>query len=106
MRFQKGMVKTGGRRRGTLNLATRDIKEFARELLESPEYQESLKKRILKGKTPPVEVLLHYYVYGRPKNELEVNKRSINVIVDRSAGRTEEPVDIPAVALPVNEGES
>ncbi len=106
MPFEKGMAKSGGRKLGVQNRTTMEIKEFACSILEDASYQTKLRQRIIDGDAPQIEQLLYHYGYGRPKTELEVNKRSINVIVDRSAGRTEKPVDIPAVALPDNEGES
>jgi len=106
MPFARGRIKTGGRQVGTPNQATIEIKDFSRSILEDTSYQTKLRQRIIDGDAPQIEQLLYHYGYGRPKTELEVNRRSINVIVDRSAGRTEKPVDIPAVALPDNEGES
>lgn len=100
MAFQKGMTKLGGRKLGVQNQATIEIKDFSRSILEDTSYQTKLRQRIIDGDAPQIEQLLYHYGYGRPKTELEVNRRSINVIVDRSAGRTEKPVDIPAVALP------
>ncbi len=100
MPFAKGRIKTGGRQVGTPNQATIEIKDFSRSILEDTSYQTKLRQRIIDGDAPQIEQLLYHYGYGRPKNELEVNRRSIHVIVDRSGGRTKNSADIPAVALP------
>lgn len=46
--------------------ATIEIRTLARYLLEHPRYQQSLRRRLLAGKAPQVEVLLFHYAYGRP----------------------------------------
>jgi hypothetical protein len=44
--------KTGGRRKGTPNKATREIKAATSAFLSSPAYVASAKQRILKGEAP------------------------------------------------------
>ena len=83
MPFEKGRTKTGGRKAGTSNQGTLEMKEFALGLLEDPNYQEKLRSRILNGEAPHMEVLLHHYTYGKPKTVLDVNDKSITVIVQR-----------------------
>jgi hypothetical protein len=64
-----------GRRKGQLNKATVYIREFCRGIVESPEYQQSLVRRIMDDTLPPaVEVTLLYYAYGRPR-DLEPDTR-------------------------------
>ena len=63
--------KTGGRIAGTPNKVTREIREAAKALLETPAYQASLKKRLVSGKAPHMETLLHYYGYGKPKDTFD-----------------------------------
>ena len=63
--------KTGGRRAGTPNKATREIRDAARRLLEEPAYLRSVRARLLEGKAPQLEVLLHHYAYGKPKDTVE-----------------------------------
>ena len=106
MPFAKGRIKTGGRQVGTPNQATVEIKEFACSILEDASYQTKLRQRIMDGDAPQIEQLLYHYGYGRPKTELEVNRRSIHVIVDRSGGRTENSVDVPARAIAIDVGGS
>lgn len=48
-------------------------------------------------------VLLHYYTYGKPKTELELQKKSLTVIVDRTCGRMENPLNVLVRAIPDDE---
>lgn len=83
MKWEKGRRKTGGRLPGVQNQATRDIKAIAQGLIEDHAYQASLKARLLKGSSPQLEVLLHYYAYGKPKTEISVEDQSVTVIINR-----------------------
>jgi hypothetical protein len=74
MAFAKGKAKTGGRKAGTPNKATAEIKDVARSLLEDPVYQAKLKRRLRDGKAPQIEQLLYHYAYGKPKERFEVSK--------------------------------
>lgn len=44
---------------------------MARELLESPDYLKSRRARIVSGEAGPLEQMLHYYAYGKPKEQTE-----------------------------------
>lgn len=58
-----------GRVRGSLGRLTREAREAALEILESPEYRDSLIERASEGTLPPViEVMLWTYAYGKPKD--------------------------------------
>ena len=83
MRFQKGQPKIGGRQAGSLNKATRDIRAIAQGLIEDPDYQAKLKERLYKGTSPTLEVLLHYYAYGKPKSVVDPNDRRVTIVVNR-----------------------
>ncbi len=49
------------------------IKSFCKDILESPEYRDSIKSRILLGEIPPaVECMWYHYAYGKPADKLEV----------------------------------
>ena len=65
--FEKGDTRAG-RRKGAINKATRDIKEWAQKFLSSPDYVASAERRALAGKAPHLEVLWHHYGYGKPKD--------------------------------------
>ena len=69
MPFKKG---EGGRPRGAINHATREIKDFARNLVESPEYVKSLTRRLIAGRAPHMETLIFHYGYGKPKETVDV----------------------------------
>ena len=62
----------GGRKRGVPNRATQEIKDFARNFLMSEEYRANLKRRILAGEAPHLEVLLHHYAFGKPRTSVEI----------------------------------
>ena len=84
MGFKKGRRKTGGRQLGQPNRVAREIKTHAREVIENPDYQAKLRQRLLDGSAPQLEVLLHYYAYGKPKLEIDMGQR-VTVLVQRSA---------------------
>lgn len=79
MPFKKG---EGGRQKGVLNKATRDIKAFAQDWLTDPAYLESLRIRLLNGEAPHIETLLYHYGYGKPKETLALEGPMRPVIVD------------------------
>lgn len=60
-----------GRPKGVPNKATREIKDAARALVESPTYRTKLKERLEDGKAPHMETLLHHYAYGQPKHVID-----------------------------------
>lgn len=99
MPFEKGRTKTGGRKAGTPNTGTVEMKTFALALLEDPDYQQRLRVRILNGEAPHMEVLLHHYTYGKPKTVLDVNDKQITVIVHREPTQQEPVPAVPAVPL-------
>ena len=67
--------KTGGRRKGTLNKATREIKAAAAAFLSSPAYLASAEERILKGDAPHLETLWHHYAFGKPKETVAIESQ-------------------------------
>ena len=73
MPFQKGKQKTGGRKAGTPNKATVEIRELARSLLEDPAYQEKLKRRLRSGRAQQIEGLLYHYAYGKPVQKVALS---------------------------------
>jgi hypothetical protein len=58
--------KTGGRVKGSLNVAQRDVRAVARALIEDPAYVDALRVRLLEGQAAPVEALIWHYAYGKP----------------------------------------
>jgi hypothetical protein len=69
--FRKGRSKTGGRRRGTPNRATRAVKEFLSEILDSADVQDAIEQRILKGDTTAFFKALEM-VHGKPRQAVEL----------------------------------
>lgn len=61
-----------GRKKGATDLAKREIKAFARDILESPLYFQRLRARVLAGKAPQIEVLLYHYAYGKPREQVDM----------------------------------
>lgn len=70
-----------GRPRGALNRSTRAIREASAKLLSDRGYVASLKKRLKSGKAPHMEVLLHHYAYGKPKETVKVEDAPVAVAV-------------------------
>lgn len=75
-----------GRPSGALNKATRDGREFAARIVDSPKFRETLRLQAEAGTLHPsiVNTLLHYR-YGKPKETVEI------VNVDESM--TGKPLD-------------
>jgi hypothetical protein len=98
-RFVRGQIPNpNGRPKGSKNKVKVEVQEFARQLLEAPDYQESLRQRLLEGKAPHLETLLFHYAYGKPSEIKEDGNNapsSITIILrdkpalpDPSAGPT------------------
>jgi len=66
-------TRSRGRPKGRLNNATLEVRDFFRTFFESPRYRENLKKRILAGEANHMEILGHYYAFGKPKLTVEVS---------------------------------
>ena len=66
-------TRSRGRPKGRLNNATLEVRAFFREFFESPRYRENLMKRILAGEANHMEILGHYYAFGKPKLSVEVS---------------------------------
>ena len=73
--FQKGRAKTGGRRRGTPNRATRAVKEFLSEMLDRTDVQAAIRRRILDGDTAAFFKAVEI-VHGKPRQAVEGNQAS------------------------------
>ena len=55
-------------------------KAFAKDLLNTPQYRESLMRRIVMDTLPAaVETLLYYYAHGKPTERVEVKDKSERV---------------------------
>jgi hypothetical protein len=69
-----------GRPKGLQNKATRELKEFARSLLESKRYRRLLKRRINAGTAGRIEELLYHYAYGKPHDTVELGPNAMSVV--------------------------
>ena len=69
MGFEAGHRKAGGRRVGVPNKTTGEARAKARGLLDDPAYWKSLKRRLVRGAAPRIELLIWEYGYGRPSAE-------------------------------------
>jgi hypothetical protein len=70
--FTKGRAKTGGRTKGRPNRVTVEAREFFRALISDPMYASSVRRRILAGRAPGLEVLAWHYFAGKPTERVEV----------------------------------
>lgn len=71
-RGSKPGERRGGRQKGVPNKVTREIRAASQALLSNPAYQKSLKARLRAGKAPHMEVLLHHYAHGKPKETMAI----------------------------------
>jgi hypothetical protein len=68
-RNTEGLRRGGspGRPKGTPNRVTRDAREFFVDIVNNPDYRQSLERRARAGKlAPAVECMLWFYAYGKP----------------------------------------
>lgn len=74
MAWKKGNGKPpgSGRKKGSLNKSTIEIRVFAKSILEDKDYQERLRTRITAGRAPKIEELLYHYAYGKPPDKLHL----------------------------------
>ena len=69
MAFVKGQEKKGGRKKGSLNRATKLAQAMAESILTDPKYLEQLRRRMLDEQPPPaLEKLLWNYMGGKPRD--------------------------------------
>jgi hypothetical protein len=70
-----------GRPKGLPNKATREQREFLRGILESDDYRESFRRRLVRG-DPGLEQMAHHYVMGKPKDTLAIESAPPLLVVD------------------------
>ena len=71
-RFRKGRAKTGGRRHGTPNKATRAWREFVSDLVNDPEQQKALADAIKAH--PELLFKAAEHTVGKPHQAMDVNQ--------------------------------
>ena len=78
MSFQKGRLKTGGRKLGSPNKSTQEVGQFFREVLEREELQckwrQYFTKTPLERMEPKLLTLAFHYAYGRPRERIELSE--------------------------------
>jgi hypothetical protein len=80
-RFVTGAKRpsSSGRRRGTPNKVTREVKEFLAEVLTKPDVQAVIEARILAGDTVAFFKAVEM-VHGKPRQTLDVNQQDFRMI--------------------------
>lgn len=87
-----------GRKPGVPNRVTVEAREAASQLVDDPEYRETLKWRLLAGRCPPaVETMLWYYAKGKPKETIALEGGTSPVRVDLSVLSLEELLALRAM---------
>lgn len=73
-KWSKGMKKIpgSGRKPGQKSKFTEEMRDYWLQFFSSDEYRDSLKKRLLRGKSDRIEQLLLHYVYGKPVETVEL----------------------------------
>ena len=97
-RFAKG---NPGRKPGSRNRVSREIRDIARGLLEDGVYQRKLRLRLLAGTAPQVETLLYHYAYGKPQDSLAVTGMVPTVDPEAARASLREKLAALLVRLPV-----
>ena len=92
-RNTSGLKRTAGpgRPKGAVNASTRAVREFALELVESPEWQASARARILAGKAPHLEAYLLRVLLPVPRIEADFDRITIHI------GMPGAPIALPEV---------
>jgi hypothetical protein len=70
--FQKGRAKTGGRKKGTPNKATRAWKDFVTAIVSDPEQQEALAEAI--RQRPELLFKAAEHAVGKPRQEVDLDQ--------------------------------
>ena len=106
-RNTSGLKRGGqpGRKKGSKNKATIEVKEMARRLIEDPAYQALLRERLLKGTLPGnMEALLWAYGYGKPRDTVDLNvsaeRKTLIIVPHPGVPKPED--EKPAVDEPVS----
>jgi hypothetical protein len=97
---QKGHPKTGGRRKGTPNKATRAWKDFVAELVSDPARQEQLAEAI--AERPDLMFKAAEHAVGKPRQTLEVASTDRWTWIPPA--RADGPISVPAHMLVLPRG--
>lgn len=85
-RNTSGLKRGGspGRKPGEPNKATREMRAFARELLERPEMQEAAKRDIQRNPSGALSLFYHQHAYGKPKETVALENGITPLVIDRT----------------------
>ena len=72
----------GGRKAGTPNKATAEVRAIARSFVDDPAYREMLKLRLQNGTAGPMEQVLWAYGYGKPTEPRDGSTLPVRIIVE------------------------
>ena len=62
-----------GRTAGTLNKATREVRELSQKLVTDPAYQANLLERLREGRAGALEPVLWHYAFGKPRESVSLS---------------------------------
>jgi hypothetical protein len=99
--FQKGRKKVGGRKRGTPNRSTTEVKMWAEACFSNPRWRRAIMKLMVAGKAPATVQYILMLLGGRPKNVVEVQSDTQPSVGDQFAEQLLEgmtPDQIASVA--------
>ena len=65
------LIASSGRRKGTPNKATVEIRQLARDLVDDAAYRDALRTRLINGTAGAMEPMLWAYAYGKPKDTVK-----------------------------------
>ena len=75
-----GTPKTGGRKAGTPNKATLELKTWADEFFGGPKYRRAAEDRMLAGRAPGLELYLLQMRYGKPRETVDFKGDAQHVV--------------------------
>lgn len=75
--------RRGGRKKGTPNKVTAEVREVCAQILGGADYQASLLERVKAGSlSPALECMLWHYAHGKPKDTLAIENAPPMLVVD------------------------
>ena len=102
-----------GRPKGSLGMAQKEGRAFARIFINSPEYRLSIERRILSDTLPAgVEVCLWHFSFGKPTDTVDLRVSGSEGLEQLTDGELAEQAQLLATSLlakditPVIEGET
>jgi hypothetical protein len=96
--FQLG-DRRAGRPKGAKNKATLEAKEVCAKLVDDPEYQRTLRTRMIRGKlAPAVECMIWHYAKCKPTERIDMTTTEMRpLVIDKVSTRAEMLAALGAV---------